>query len=343
VDLPDYYFGVGTSWELDLWGKLKSRKKAAVARFFQSSETRNLVITNLVSETATAYYELAAADQELKVLDQTIRLQEQAIEMVKVQKEAAVVNELAVQQFEAQLLNMRSFRTEIQQTIIDLETRINMLAGRHYCPIRRDTLFFDENALPELSIGKPVALLSNRPDIREAEWEIEAAKGDLRAARAAFLPSFAINGTIGFQAYRPGLWVMYPGSLAYSLIGSLSAPILNRNQLKGEFEKADAMQLAAIYQYRKAVTTGMNEVFREYSNTINLGQLYQLKLKESAILSKSILTAAELFRTGRADYLEVLFARQNALRTNIDMILARRNQFLAAINLYKALGGGWRN
>ncbi|HEX5669126.1 MAG TPA: TolC family protein, partial [Chitinophagaceae bacterium] len=130
VDLPDYYLGLQASWEVDLWGKLKNKKKAALSRFLASIEGQRLLQTNLIAETAAAYYELLAADEELKLLDQTILIQEQALEVARIQKQAAVVNELAVQQFEAQLLNMKSLRYEVIQQIIGSETRINLLAGR---------------------------------------------------------------------------------------------------------------------------------------------------------------------------------------------------------------------
>lgn len=338
--LPDFFFGVQASWEVDLFGKLKNRNKAAVARFFASREGLNLLHTNLVAETAGLYYELLAADQDLRVLDQTIQLQEEAIELVKVQKQAAVVNELAVQQFEAQLLSMRSMRLDIQQLIIALETRLNMLAGRLYQPIKRDTSFFAEGSLPLIKEGLPAALLRNRPDIKQAEWALAATKADLRSARAAFFPSLNLLASVGIQGYDPSILFRLPESIAYSLVAGLAAPLLNKRFIKGEFARAEAEQMEAMYRYKEVVTRSYNEVFEELSNINNLQQVYQLKQLETAKLYQSIQTAAELFRTGRADYLEVLITRQNALRTNMELITTRKNQYLAAINLYKALGGG---
>ncbi len=340
--LPDFFFGAQASWEVDLWGKLKNRKKAAVARFFSSMEGQHLIVSNLVSETSAAYYELVAADHELRVLDQTIQLQEEAIELVKVQKQAAVVNELAVQQFEAQLLNMRSMRSLIMQDVVRIESRINLLAGRFYQPIPRDTTFFSDAALPKFKEGLPSALLRNRPDIRMSEWDLQAAKADLTAARAMFYPALNIGASLGTQGYSPSILFRFPESLAYSLVAGLTAPVINRSMIKGEFQRADANQVEALYNYQKVVTRGFNEVYEELSNIRNLQDVYQYKHKENSTLSGSIQVASELFRTGRADYLEVLLTRQNALRTNIELIETRKNQYLAAIGLYKALGGGWK-
>lgn len=340
TDLPDFYYGFQASWEVDLWGKLKNRKKSAMARYFATVEGRKLVQTALVAEIAAAYYELQSDDQVLRMLDQTIALQEEALKTVRVQKEAAQVNELAVQQFEAQLLGMKSLRLEMQQKIVEHESRINFLAGRFAQPIPRDSSFFVNEAIPAIRAGIPVSLLRNRPDIRQVEWELVAAKADLSAARAAFLPSLTITGGLGLQAYRNGLIFMLPESIAYSLIAGLTAPIINRNMIKGEFERADAQLMESLYLYRKTIARGYFEVYQELRNIRTLSQIYENRQQETALLSSSIQVSADLFRTGRANYLEMLLARQNALRSNIELINTRKNQYLAAINLYRALGGG---
>jgi len=342
INLPDLFLGVQTAWEADIWGKLRNRRKAAMARLLATEEGRNLVRTQLVAETASAYYDLLANDQLLRVLEQTITLQEQAIEMVRVQKKAAVVNELAVQQFEAQLLAMKGMRVEVQQQIIDMEARINFLAGGFGRNISRDTAFYAMNTLPELKQGLPADLMRNRPDIRQAEADLIAADADLRAARAAFLPSLNITGTLGVQAYRPGLLFTLPESLAYGFFAGLTAPLLNRAQIKGEFSKAGVLQQEALLNYRKQIARAYSEVYSGLRKITSLEELYEMKMKEADILGSSVQVSTELFRTGRAAYLEVLIARQNTLRANMELIQTRKNQFVAAVDLYRSLGGGWR-
>lgn len=339
IDLPDYYFGLQSSWEIDLWGKLKNRKKAAMARFYSSVEGKNLIQTALVAETANAYYELLALDEEIKVLDQTINLQEEAIELVKVQKEAAMVNELAVQQFEAQLLGMKSLRVQVNQQIREIEGRINLLAGRFPQPIVRDTSFYAIAEPQIIKAGVPAQMIVRRPDIRRAEWELVATKADLEAARAAFFPSLTLNAGVGLQAYKAGLLFRFPESIAYSLIAGISAPIINRTMIKGEFARSNARQREALYEYEGAVVNAFNEVFQGLKRVESLEQIYEMKSKEAGISKASIEVSSELFRTGRATYLEVLLARQAALRSNIEMIETRKNQYLATIGVYRALGG----
>ena len=182
-------------------------------------------------------------------------------------------------------------------------------------------------------------MMQNRPDIRQAEWELTAARADLEAARKAFLPSLMITGSTALQAYRPGALMLFPESIAYSLIGGLAGPIVNRNQIAGEFTKADALRREAIYNYQSKISQAYLEVHRELRRLDNLQGIFDLKRKESGILLAAVDVSRELFRYGRADYLEVLLARQNALRVNMELIEARRMQFLTAVRLYRALGG----
>lgn len=341
-DLPDYYIGLQTSWEVDIWGKLKNRKKAAIARFFATVEGKNLVTTGLIAEVATAYYDLLALDQNLKVLDETIAIQEKANELVKIQKEAAVANELAVKQFEAQLLDLKALRLGIQQLVAETENSINFLAGRYPQAIARDTSFFRTQVPALVKEGVPSSLLQNRPDIRRAELELAASRADVQAAKAAFYPSLNITGSAGFQAFKTGLLFTTPESIAYGLVAGLSAPLINRAAIKSEFSFATATQLEQLYNYQKTIVNGYIEVYNELLRTKNLQQVVELRTSEAAAFSQSIEISEDLFRTGRASYIEVLFAQQNALKAKLDLNEAKKNQFLTAVNLYKALGGGWR-
>ncbi len=341
VHLPDIYLGLQASWEVDVWGKLKNQKQAALARYLASNEGRNLIQTGLVAETATAYYELVCADHQLNLLDQTIKLQEQAVEMVKVQKQAAVVNELAVQQFEAQVLELRGMREEVLQGIDMLENRIHLLAGRFSGSVKRDTVKFVAEPPPVVYSGVPAALLRNRPDIRQAEWELQATRSDVKAARAAYFPSFQITGNIGLQAYKAGLLIAFPESLAYGLFAGMMGPILNKSSVKSEFARASAIQQEALFNYKKTILQGFSEVQLELNRLQRMERSFDLKQKETNLLASSTIISDALFRTGRAAYLEVLIARQNALRSNMELINMRKNQYLSAVLLFRALGGGY--
>lgn len=340
INLPDLYTGFQARWEADIWGKLKNKKQAAAQRLLASVEGKNLLVTNLISEIANAYYQLIALDQEIKIVDETIVVQSKVLDIVKVQKEAATSTELAVKQFEAQLLNLNGFRIELQQIILETENRINFLCGRTPVRIERAAQF---PALPEkINAGIPAQLLQNRPDIRQAELELLASKTDLSVARKAFLPSFNITGNLGFQAFRPGLLFTTPESIAYSLIGGLTMPMVNRAAIKAEFNNATARQMDKLYQYQQSVVSGYIEVYNEVARTNNLANIIAAKQQESIALNSAVDIAADLFRYGRANYLEVLIAQQQALKARVELVTAKKNQLSTTVNLYKALGGGWR-
>lgn len=182
----------------------------------------------------------------------------------------------------------------------------------------------------------------NRPDIREAEFQIEASKFNLKAAKAAFYPNFNITASFGFQAFNPEFLFSSPASIAYSVMGTLVAPIINRNALKARFSTAKANQLTAMYNYQKTVLNAYVEVANQLSNIQNLQQITALKKQQSEVLQQSVTTANELYKYARASYLEVLIAQQNALQSNLELINVTKQQRLSTIIIYKALGGGWR-
>ncbi|MBT30717.1 MAG: RND transporter [Thalassobius sp.] len=339
--IPDYYLGFSASWEADIWGKLKNQKKAAYSRYLSSVEGSNWVVTSLIAEISSIYYELLSLDNQLEIIRETIQIQENALEIVKIQKRTGTANELAVKQFEGQLLNTKNMERALYKEIISTENIINFLLGRFPQPIERSPALFS-NEFPEgLAPGIPSTLLQLRPDIREAEFELMAAKADVASAKAAFLPSLNVTGDIGFNAFNPSYLIRTPESIAYGLLGGLTAPLINRSAIKAEFKQANAYQLEALYNYHKTILNGYVEVANEMVNLDNLDEMYAFKREEVEALNQSIDISTRLFRTGRANYLEVLLAQQNALEAKLDLIDTRKQQYLALTKIYKALGGGW--
>lgn len=342
IHLPDYYLGLQTSWEVDIRGKLKNKKKAAVAHYLASVEGRNWAITTLITELSAAYYELLALDNELDIVRETIQLQDNAFRVVTIQKQAGAANELAVEQFEAQLLNSQNLEMEILQQITETENRINFLAGAFPKNLNRNKSLFVSGSPTQIKVGVPSDLLKNRPDIRQAEYELVASKANVKAARAAFYPSFNITGSLGFQAFNTAYLFTNPESGAYRLFGSLVAPLINRSAIKAEFNSAKANQQEAMYAYQKTIINGYVEVYNEVARIKNLEQMYDLKSREVNVLTKSIGTSNQLFQTGRAGYLELLLTQRNALQSRLELVNVKKRQFNSVIDLYKALGGGWK-
>lgn len=342
VNLPEYYVGVQTSWEIDVWKKLRNRKKAALLRFLAEKEGRHLVVTELVAVIARSYFQLVALDNTLSIIRETIGLQEQALSIIRLQKEAGEVNELAVKQFEALLLNSRSLETETIQNINIHENNINLLCGRFYMPIARTSAFPEKNIGSLVRNGIPSDLLRNRPDIRQAEQLLKSRRADLLAARAAFFPSFSVNGALGYQAFNPAFLLSTPASIAYGIFGNMVMPLVNRAAIKAEFKTAGAARMEAFYVYQKSILQGYTEVNIELSNIKNLAAIQQLREEQVNTLATAVEISSDLFRTARATYFEVLVTQQNALSSRLELIDVKRRQLMASVNLYKALGGGWQ-
>ena len=342
TNLPDMYLGMQSSWEIDIWEKLRHQRESAISTYLASVEGTNFVISTLVADVASYYTELLALDNELALVQQTITKQQEALEVIQLQKEVGRANELAVQQFHAQLLNTKILEKNIQQQVIEVENKINFLLGSYPKPIKRNKDVFAHELPVQIASGFPSQLLANRPDIREAEFKIQATQFDLQAAKAAFYPNFTITASLGFQAFNPEFLFSSPASIAYSVFGTLVAPIINMNALKAQFNTAQANQLTAMYHYQKTVLNAYVEVANQLVAIENLQQVNLLKTQQNVLLKKSVETSGELYRTARATYLEVLLAQQNALQSNIELIGVIKQQRLSAINIYKALGGGWK-
>ncbi|MCD0486750.1 TolC family protein [Pedobacter sp. MC2016-14] len=340
--LMDYSASLYANWEVDIWKKLHNAKKAAVSRYLSSVEGKNFVQTNLIAEVANSYYELLALDNQLAIVKQNIQLQKNGLEVVKVQKEASRVTELAVQKFKAEVLNSQSLEFDIHQKIKETENRINFLLARYPQEIPRDHSSFLDLVPAAVRVGIPSQLLANRPDIKKAELELAAAKLDVKVARSEFYPSFGISAAFGFQAFNPSYLVKFPESMLYSLAGDLAGPLINRSGIKAEFKNANLRQLQAMYNYERTILNAYLEVSTQLSNISNLEKSYSLKSEQVDALNKSIAISNDLFKSARADYLEVLMTQRDALESKLELIETKQKQLNAAVNVYQELGGGWK-
>lgn len=339
--VPDFIFGAYTSWEIDIWGKLHNAKNAAVNRYLAGQEGRNFMITNLVAEIAHSYYELLALDNQLSILSQTLAIQNNALTAVRLQKQSSKVTELAVKRFEAEVLSTSSKQYEVQQEIIETENRINFLVGRLPQPVERNPENFTLLSMDTIKIGSPVQLFENRPDIRQAELELEAAKLDVKVARANFYPSLGISGNIGLNAFRPG-YVFRPESILFSLAGDLASPLINRKAIKAQYQTATAKQLQAVYAYDQTILNAYIEVSNQVGRVSNLKNSVELKSKEVETMISAIKIANTLFSSAHADYMEVLMTQRDALEARFELVDLKIEQMNAKVSIYRALGGGWR-
>ncbi|WP_293912250.1 MULTISPECIES: TolC family protein [unclassified Sphingobacterium] len=340
--LGNFEGGLVANWEVDIWKKLRTEKQAAIAHYLATVEGKNFVLSNLIEEVADNYYELLALDNQLDIVQQYIKLQERALEISKIQKEAAATTELAVKKFEAELSKSKATAYTIHQEITEKENQINALLGRYPQPVVRTKESFMSTIAQPVYTGIPSQLLANRPDIKEAELELKAAKLDVEAARKEFYPSLEISAALGLEAFKPSYLVKMPESIAFGLAGELAGPLINKSAIKANFQTADARQLQALYEYDKTILNAYLDIANLMSKVKNIDQYYKMKSQETQALDESIEIANQLFKNSRADYLEVLLNQRDALDAKLELIEAKQKQLSTVVDIYKGLGGGWK-
>lgn len=341
-NLPDFSLGLAASWELDVWKRLRNLEAAAREEYLASVEGRNFLVTRLVAEIASSYYELLALDSQLDVLQRNVAIQQDALEVVRLEKQGARVTELAVQRFEAEVARSQSRRFELEQRIVETENRLNFLVGRYPQRIFRDRSAFDAPIESLSAAGSPRALLENRPDVKRAEHLLTAASLDVSAARARFYPALSLEAGLGYEAWKAGRLLSTPDSVFYGLLGRVTAPLLNRRGIKAEFFARIAEQVRRSFEYEQTLLQAFIEVSNRISLVDKLQSTYDLQSRQVDFLNQAIEVSNVLFRSARADYMEVLLTRRDALEAQMERIETRLRQRRAQVELYQALGGGWR-
>ncbi len=341
-NLGNFQFGLQGSWEVDVWKKLRNAAKSARLRYMAGIEARNFMATQLVAELARSYFDLVAFDSMLEVLHANIEIQTNALEVVKLQKEAARVTELAVQRFEAEVLKNRSRLFDVEQERVQAENRINFLVGRFPQPVRRNVADFRAPLPDVIAAGLPSQLLENRPDVRRAELELEASKLDVKVAKSQFYPSLQIDAGVGYQSFNVAHLIGTPESLVYGVGAGLTAPLLNRAGIAAQYRSANAMQLQAVFNYEKTVLQAFTDVANQLAMVANLRKSYELQSQQVDTLARSVDISSILFQSARADYMEVLLTRRDSLEAQVALIETKKRQLQAMVNMYQALGGGWR-
>ena len=338
--IGDFRTGIYASWELDVWKKLRTAKKSAALKYLSTIEGRNFMVTNMIAEISSSYYELLALDNMMSIIKQNIDLQQSALKMVKLEKEAAKVSQLAVNRFEAQLLHTQNLQYDIQQQIIETENKINFLAGRFSQHVARTNISLNEIPVEMVQSGIPTQLLLNRPDIRQAELTLAASKLDVQVARANFYPSFRLTAGTGFTAFNPG-FLFAPASLLYNLAGDAVGPLINKYGITAVYKNANEKQIISAYEYERTILSACIEVANQLAFINNYKSSYETKSKEVEILNQSVDISNKLFISSKADYIEVLLTQREALDSRIELIETKLKQLQAKVNIYRTLGGGW--
>jgi NodT family efflux transporter outer membrane factor (OMF) lipoprotein len=337
--LGNFLLGFNFLWQLDIWRELRNARDAAEQRYLAAMERRNYFVTRLVAEIAENYYGLMALDKRLETLDKIIELQEQSRKLAKARMEQARGTELAVQRFQAEVRKNQSEKLIVKQEIVEVENRINFLLNRYPQAVERASAGFFDLSIHPLSVGVPAQLLLNRPDIRQAEREMEAAGLDVLVARAKFFPKVDITAGVGYEAFSPR-YLFQPDALIYNVAGGLVAPLINKKAIQAEYLGANARQLETVYNYQRTILNAFTEVVNRVAKVQNYSVSIAIKQQQLESLEASVDSATKLFQNARVEYVEVLLAQRDLMDARTVLIQTRREQLAAIVNAYQALGGG---
>ena len=335
---PNYWMGARSSWEIDVWGKLKNRKLAAQNKFLASEEGLKLLQTDLFTDIANLYYDLIALDKRLKIYQDNYNLQKRAFEIIKAQREVGKVTELAVQQFKAQNNNWLAEIEHIKVEIVTVKQAISTLTGVYGGEIERSSALLATNFdILNKNINVD-AVIHSRPDVVSNYYSLQASQADAKAARAAFYPRIDLGASFGLNSFSAETFFK-PASLAGQLLGGLMVPVFNKGQLKYEFSIANSEQEIAFLNYQKSVTGAFNELQSILKQTGIFHRVLDLKDEEVKFLDKGIEVSTDLYITGYANYFELINAQKSKLQAELDLLKFQHENTRNNVLLFKALGG----
>ena len=342
ADVSQYQLGLASTWELDIWGKLSSSKRAQRAALLQTQAAAMAVQTRLVSNISYYYYQLLALDEQLVITEQTIENWKVTVETMRALKLANRVTEAAVVQSEAQMYAAEVTALELKQQIRQNEHALSILLGQTPGPIKRNGLY-EQKVLQAIGTGVPAQLLANRPDVQQAELAFRQQYELTNMARAQFYPSLSIRASVGTGSNVLDQ-LFDPISFLANIGAGLTQPIFNKRSIKTGLEVAKAQENEAYYNFRAALLQAGQEVSDALSLYATAHNKIQVREKQIDALEKSVSYSQELLESGygNTNYTEVITARQSLLQAELAGINDQFQQLQATVDLYRALGGGWQ-
>jgi NodT family efflux transporter outer membrane factor (OMF) lipoprotein len=335
-----YKLGVSTSWEADIWGKLSSSKRAALASYLATDAAKQAIQTQLISDIANNYFMLLAYDKSLKITQETLESRIKNVETIKALKEGAIVTGAAVVQSEANQHAAEVLIPDLKQSIRETENALNILLGQAPGPIDRGEL--GTQVIPEnIAIGVSSQLLENRPDVRQAEFNFRVAFESTNLAKTYFYPSLTLTASGGFSNLE--LKDFFTNSIFYSIIGGLTQPIFNQGKNKLRLTTAQSQQLQAYNNFQQSLLTAGQEVSNALYSYQMAVEKEDSRKKQIEALEKAVDFTQQLLEYSSAtNYTDVLTSEQNLLAAQLSGINDNLQKLQAVVNLYRALGGGWK-
>lgn len=332
-----YNIGLNASWEVDIFGKLTAAKRGAAAAAVSADEQAQAVRTQLVATVATSYYSLLMLDRQIEIAENTLDNWTHTIRVMELLKTAGRANEAGILQTKANRTGLQADIAAMKKSRKEIENSLCGLLAITPCPIARNKI--EDAVFPdELSIGLPVQLLANRPDVRAAEMELARTHYALGVARASFYPSLTLGGTLGFT--NNGGIVVNPGQWLLNAVGQLMQPIFNRGQLRAGYKIADADREIALLQFNQLLIDAGTEVNNALTDISAAKERLVLVKEQTELLAGAVAKTELLMRHSPTNYLEVLTAQQALLGAQQNEVQCRYDEIAGIVSLYHALGGG---
>lgn len=335
--------GLEFSWELDIWGRIAHQQDALKSDFLDSFEAKNAIQTKLVADVAKGYFNLIMLDAQIEVAKRNLRLNDSTLRMIQLQYDAGEITALAIQQTESQRLVAASLIPELEKEIALQENALNILIGEMPNVITRgfqiDSLM---NIKKSITLGSPVAIVRNRPDIKRAEYALIAANAEMNIRQIMRYPQLSLSGVLGTNAMLPKNWYNIPGALLGGFVGGITTPVFRNGRLKNAWEVSKIEREKTELQLQQTVMEAVHEVSNAVITVEKQKEQIALARKRVENAELAVKNASLLFMSDYATYLEVITAQSNALSSELALVDLRQKQLEAYVDLYRALGGGWQ-
>jgi len=340
--IEDYSANLSISWEADIWQKIHNKNKVALASYLQTREARNLVQTSIVANVAQGYYNLLMLDAQLAIAQKNVLLNDSTLRMIRLEFDAGQVTLLAVQQATAQRLAAAELVPQFQQNIAIQENALRLLTGDLPGSIDRSTSLRDLPVPENLPAGIPSEMLARRPDVRGLELALTIANAKVGITKATMYPSLQITAAGGVNSFKTSNWFNIPASLFGIVAGSVLQPVLQHKELKTNYKVALVERDETVIRFRRSVLVAVGEVSDALVKIEKLKQQQSIVNDRVQALQGATANANLLFKSGMANYLEVITAQSNVLQSELELAAVKRSELGAVAELYQSLGGGWK-
>lgn len=338
--MDDYSANLRLSWEVDIWGKAAMQKRDAKATYFAQKENLSALKTRIIVQVAQAYYNLLGLDEQLKIAEKNIELSTNTLSMMQLQYNSGSISSLAVNQTEAQKKTAELLVPLAKANIAVQENALQILCGEYPDKIERAGNIDAAEVSVVFAGGVPASLLSRRPDVKASEYAVMSANAKTGLAKATMYPTLSLSPSIGVNSFEFENWFDFPGSVTKTIAANLAQPIFRKKALRTAYEVAVLEQEKAVAQFKQSFITAVGEVNDAMSRLKYADERIILAKDKAAALDKATSDAGLLYKSGMANYLEVIAAQNSSLQNELDLVTIKLEKLNAAINLYRALGGG---